>query len=70
MTQDRTRDTSLTYRIIGLAMRVHAALGPGLREGVYQRCLCHEATKNAQVIPGVGKPECPVAINSGSRLPR
>ena len=45
MTQDIPRDTGLTYRIIGLAMRVHRALGPGLLEGVYQRCLCHELAK-------------------------
>jgi GxxExxY protein len=35
----------LTYRIIGLAMRVHSRLGPGLLESVYHRCLCHELTK-------------------------
>jgi GxxExxY protein len=45
MTQELTHDASLTYRIIGLAMRVHRALGPGLLEGVYQRCLCHELAK-------------------------
>ena len=45
MTQHLTHDTGLTYRIIGLAMRVHRALGPGLLEGVYQRCLSHELTK-------------------------
>ena len=45
MTQELTHDTGLTYRIIGLAMRVHRALGPGLLEGVYQRCLCHELAK-------------------------
>lgn len=45
MTQDLNHDTDLTYRIIGLAMRVHRALGPGLLEGVYQRCLCYELAK-------------------------
>lgn len=38
-------DGDLTYRIIGLAMRVHSRLGPGLLESVYHRCLCHELTK-------------------------
>jgi GxxExxY protein len=35
----------LTYRIIGLAMRVHSRLGPGLLETVYHRCLCYELTQ-------------------------
>ena len=35
-------DTDLTYRIIGLAMRVHSDLGPGLLESAYHRCLCYE----------------------------
>jgi len=35
-------DGELTRRIIGLAMRVHTRLGPGLLENVYERCLCHE----------------------------
>jgi GxxExxY protein len=38
-------DSDLTYRIIGLAMRVHARLGPGLFESVYHRCLCHELSR-------------------------
>ncbi len=38
----------LTYRIIGLAMRVHRLLGPGLLESVYHRCLCHELS-NADI---------------------
>ena len=33
---------SLTHRIIGLAMRVHTRLGPGLLESAYEHCLCHE----------------------------
>ena len=32
----------LTEQIIGLAMEVHRAVGPGLLESVYERCLCHE----------------------------
>jgi GxxExxY protein len=34
--------SDLTHQIIGLAMRVHRRLGPGLLESVYQKCLCHE----------------------------
>jgi GxxExxY protein len=37
----------LTRRIIGLAMRVHTRLGPGLLESTYERCLCHEFDQNA-----------------------
>jgi GxxExxY protein len=36
----------LTYRIIGLAMRVHRRLGPGLLEKVYESCLCYELKLN------------------------
>ena len=36
----------LTQRIIGLAMRVHGRLGPGLLESVYDRCLCHELERS------------------------
>lgn len=32
----------LTGKIIGCAMRVHSALGPGLLEGAYRVCLVHE----------------------------
>jgi len=37
-----TQDPQLTRQIIGLAMRVHSRLGPGLLERVYERCLCYE----------------------------
>jgi len=40
-------DNSLTQLIIGLAMRVHTRLGPGLLESAYERCLCHEFDRNA-----------------------
>lgn len=32
----------LTYKIIGSAIEVHKALGPGLLESVYHKCLKHE----------------------------
>lgn len=32
----------LTRKVIGLAIRVHEALGPGLLESAYQKCLAHE----------------------------
>jgi len=34
----------ITRRIIGAAMRVHSALGPGLLESTYDVCLVHEFT--------------------------
>jgi GxxExxY protein len=37
-----THGSDLTHKIIGLAMRVHRRLGPGLLESVYELCLCHE----------------------------
>ena len=33
---------SLTELVIGLAIEVHRALGPGLLESAYQECLCYE----------------------------
>ena len=33
---------SLTENIIGSAIEVHRALGPGLLESAYEQCLCHE----------------------------
>jgi len=32
----------LSSRIIGAAIEVHKALGPGLLESAYEKCLCHE----------------------------
>jgi GxxExxY protein len=32
----------LSSRIIGAAIEVHKALGPGLLESAYEECICHE----------------------------
>ena len=34
--------TELTYEIIGACIEIHKALGPGLLESVYQKCLAYE----------------------------
>src|SRR6266542_3741451 len=34
--------TGVTERIIGVAIEVHKALGPGLLESAYEQCLAHE----------------------------
>jgi GxxExxY protein len=34
--------TDPTNRIIGLAIKVHRKLGPGLLESIYEECLCWE----------------------------
>jgi GxxExxY protein len=33
---------TITERIIGAAIEVHKALGPGLMESAYEECLCRE----------------------------
>ncbi len=38
----KTEIKNLTYQIIGAAIEVHKALGPGLYEKVYLQCLIHE----------------------------
>jgi GxxExxY protein len=41
-TAQKLRHEELTKEIIGAAIEVHKALGPGLLEGVYEECFCHE----------------------------
>lgn len=37
-----SRDKEITQEIIGAAIEVHKALGPGLLESAYEECLCYE----------------------------
>ncbi len=39
---DLARLNQITSQIIGAAMRVHSALGPGLLESAYEACLAYE----------------------------
>jgi GxxExxY protein len=45
MHPEAKRLNDLSERIIGAAIDVHRALGPGLLEGPYEECLCHELEK-------------------------
>ena len=40
------RENRLTERIIGCAIEVHKALGPGLLESAYEECFCYELAQN------------------------
>jgi GxxExxY protein len=41
-TTSKLRYEALTEQILGAAIEVHKALGPGLLESAYEECLCHE----------------------------
>jgi len=41
-TKTKLRFEELTEQIIGAAIEVHRAIGPGLLEAIYEECLCHE----------------------------
>ena len=53
----------LTGQVIGLAIEVHRATGPGLLESAYAGCLCHEL---AQAGPAFGRQSgIPVVCKGG-----
>jgi GxxExxY protein len=41
-TRSKLLHEELTERVIGAAIEVHRAIGPGLLESAYEECLCHE----------------------------
>ena len=49
----------LTYDIIGAAMEVHNAIGPGMLESTYSRCLEYELTRRGMAI----EREKPISIS-------
>src|SRR5436853_1392149 len=62
---------SLTESVIGAAIEVHRALGPGLLESAYEECLCHEL--HLRGIPFARQVSLPVAykgvnLDCGYRL--
>lgn len=43
MQRRKDMENEISHKIIGAAIEVHRILGgPGLLEGVYESCLCHE----------------------------
>lgn len=42
--------TQLSYDIVGLAIKVHRELGPGLLESVYEKCLHYELLLNGYTV--------------------
>jgi len=38
-------ENEISYKVIGSAIKVHKALGPGLLESAYQECLYYELQK-------------------------
>lgn len=55
----------LTGEIISAAMKVHTALGPGLLESAYQRCLLYELHQRG--LQAIGEVQLPV-IYEGTRI--
>ena len=59
LNKKRNKMETLTGKVIGCAIEVHRALGPGLLESTYQQCLAHELNLNN--IPF--KLEHPIPVN-------
>jgi len=65
MTNNNPKFSDLSNKVIGCAIEVHRALGPGLLESAYQQCLCHELRLNDIDFNG----EKPLPVNyKGCRL--
>lgn len=51
--------TNLSYEITGCAIKVHKALGPGLLESVYEKCLFFELEESGFIV----QKQIPITIN-------
>jgi GxxExxY protein len=65
------REEEVGHAIIGAAMRVHSAVGPGLLESAYEVCLAHELGKQSfcvrkQVVVPIRYEE--LTIDNGYRI--
>jgi hypothetical protein len=66
----------ITTRIIGAAMKVHSALGPGLLKSAYEACLAYELAKaglgvvRQQRVPIVSSPPCPLRSKKSRPSPK
>lgn len=56
--------SSLAHDVIGSAIEVHRAIGPGLLESAYVKCLAHELTYRR--IPFVAEVEIPLTYRGAS----
>lgn len=50
--------TQLSYEIVGIAIKIHKALGSGLLESVYEKCMIYELCKQGYQV----KKQLPVKI--------
>ncbi|KKM24167.1 hypothetical protein LCGC14_1607890 [marine sediment metagenome] len=57
----------LTGLVIGAAIEVHKALGPGLLESAYEECLCRELELELRGIPFERQKELPIEYR-GAKL--
>ena len=67
MMSERARLNEITGNIIGAAIAVHRALGPGLLESAYEACLCDELTRRCMSVER--QCSCPVVFG-GRRVGR
>ncbi len=50
MKQTELTENELSNQVIGLVMKVHSALGPGLLESAYTECCYHKLTKSGMYV--------------------